>query len=431
MHKLYTILLLATFFLCSNTLTGQKMVNSPYSRFGPGVIEQQGLFKTRSMGGAAIGLRDPVTINYLNPASYSSIDTNSFVFDFGIEYQANFLGSSNSSHFSDDYSFHHLAMAFPVTKWLGFATGIVPYSNGYYNLETTVSEGDPGYDPVIGEYRDAHKGTGSYNTYFAGLGISPVKNLSLGVNFTYLFGNIERDNLYAFTGDNNQFSNLSTEDIRLYGYNLEYGLQYITHFNNDYFASIGASYTAKKSYNSEYNKLSTKYSPYQESEYSTDTLDYISDKEGSIEMPEKMGVGISFGKKDLFLITADYTKTQWDDISFTGYEDNLTNSSSIRAGIQFIPDIDANYNYLNRVEYRLGGHISDSHLMVNGEQLKEFGITFGAGLPMNRSKSRVNLHIGYLNRKGSSGNGLHTENLISVGLSLDLYDYWFFKQKYK
>lgn len=412
-------------------LMGQKMINSPYARFGPGIIEQQGILKSRSMGGAGIALRDPLSINYLNPASYSSVDTNSFVFDFGIEYQTNTLVDESGSYSSDDINFHHLAMAIPLTRWMGFAVGIVPYSNGYYNLMKTVTEDDPEYNPVIGEVQNTHKGSGSYNNFFAGIGVSPFRNLSLGVNFTYLFGNIERDNLYLFTDDKNQFNNLSSENIRVYGYDFDYGMQYSVNLKNDLYASVGLSYSMKKVYNSEYEKLFSRYAPYQSSEISVDTLTYVSNENASVELPEELGVGIAFGKKDLFLLMADYTMTNWNDVTFHGYEEYLVNSSSIRLGAEFIPDKDANYNYFNRIEYRLGGFFSDGHLMVNGEQLNEFGITFGAGLPMNRSKSRVNLHVEYLSRKGSFENGLHNENCWTIGISLDLYDYWFMKQKYK
>jgi len=431
MHRNIKPYFILIFLLTSLLATGQKMINSPYSRFGPGVIERQGILKSRAMGGAGIALRDPVSINYLNPASYSSIDTNSFVFDFGIEYQLNILDNNNETYQSDDINFHHLALAIPINKWMGFATGIFPYSNGYYNIIKTVTENDTEFDPLIGEYQNTHKGSGSYNTYFAGIGLSPIRNLSIGVNFTYLFGYIERDNLYLFTGDNNQFNNLSSENIRLYGYNFDYGIQYTVNLKNDFFASAGFTYSMKKRYNSEYENLFTRYAPFQSSEYSFDTLNYVFDKNSSVDLPRKIGMGIAFGKKDFFMVTADYTMTEWDRVSFHGYEEYLVNSSSFNLGAELIPDKNANFNYLNRIEYRLGGFFSNSQLVVNGEQLNEFGITFGAGLPMNRSNSKVNLFVEYLKRSGSLDNDLHDENCLTVGVSLNLYDYWFVKQKYK
>ena len=100
------------------------------------------------------------------------------------------------------------------------------------------------------------------------------------------------------------------------------------------------------------------------------------------------------------------------------------------AGIEFIPDKLSVYNYLDRVEYRLGGHVTDNYLVINGEQVKEFGISFGVGLPTKRSWSKLNLFFDYNSRGGSLSNGLHRENIYSFGLSLNFYDYWFLKAKY-
>ncbi|MDX9930104.1 MAG: hypothetical protein RBS37_09675, partial [Bacteroidales bacterium] len=82
------------------------------------------------------------------------------------------------------------------------------------------------------------------------------------------------------------------------------------------------------------------------------------------------------------------------------------------------------------MEYRLGGDVSDNYLMIGDEQIKEFGITLGIGMLMARSWSKLNLYFDYNSRGGSLNNGLHRENCFSLGLSLNLYDYWFIKAKY-
>ena len=153
--------------------SGQKLVNSPYARFNLGLLEPAGSFRSMGMGGIGISMRDNNSIYFLNPASYSNIDTNSFVFDFGIDYSINLLSDGNSSFFSDDMNFDHLLMGFPVTKRLGIATGIVPLSNGYYKISESVLEGDPDYDPVTGEYTSYHSGEGGLTNFFLGTGKPP------------------------------------------------------------------------------------------------------------------------------------------------------------------------------------------------------------------------------------------------------------------
>lgn len=428
MSRLLSISFIFIFF--SQLLIGQKQVNSPYARFGPGVIEPGGTFKTRSMGGAGIALSDPLSFNYQNPASYAEIDTNSFVFDFGLDYQILILDNNDENYKSDDMGFHHIVMGFPLSRRAGVAFGLVPYSSGYYNIASSSEPGDPLYDPIVGETQNKHKGDGGYNKFFFGLGVSPVKNLSLGVNMEFLFGTISRQNSYIFLDGANYFNNSATESIMIRGYNFNYALQYSVDLSAGYFLSAGFAYTPKKTYRSDYEDIVARYSVYTGTIFSIDTLSYSFDGDATLEMPDNMTVGIGFGKKEKFSMAIDYTTTGWSDSNFSGYDDYLVNSNNLKFGIEFIPDKYANTNFLNRVEYRLGGHTSESHLIINNEQIKEFGITFGAGLPMNRSKSRINLFFEYGQRKGSFDNGLHKETYYNFGLSFNFYDNWFNKKQY-
>ncbi|MEZ5000350.1 MAG: hypothetical protein R2744_05730 [Bacteroidales bacterium] len=394
-----TIKITLLLLMASQLLTAQKLVNSPFARFGPGILEPQGAFSLRSMGGAAIGQRNGLTINYLNPASYSAIDTNSFVFDFGLDYQFLTLKDATGDYTSDDGNFHHMLIGFPLGKKAGFAFGIVPFSSGYYNISSQVLEGDPGYDPIIGETENLHKGTGGYNKFFFGLGISPFKNLSVGANMEFLFGSIFRQNTYIFLDGSNYYNNSTNETILIRGFNFNYGLQYNLPLSNDHFATAGITYSFNKDFSAEYEALSTRYSLFSGSSYSVDTLTYTSDNTSSVKMPGGMSIGFAVGKKDKYTIAIDYTSTRWDESNFPGYDNYLVNSNSINFGIGFIPDKFTNTGYFNRVEYRVGGHTSDSHLMINGEQIKDFGITFGVGLPLGRTNSRIDMHFEYGQRK--------------------------------
>ena len=162
------LIILSTIFLFSFTITnfGQKLVNSPYSRFNIGSMEPAGSFKSQGMGGLSISLRDNGSIFFTNPASYSSLDTNSFVFDFGLDYSVNKLSDGTSHYSSDDMNFDHLIIGFPLANGWGLAFGLVPLSNGYYKVSDIVRATDPGYDPAVGEYGSSHSGDGGFYQFF-------------------------------------------------------------------------------------------------------------------------------------------------------------------------------------------------------------------------------------------------------------------------
>ena len=139
---------------------------------------------------------------------------------------------------------------------------------------------------------------------------------------------------------------------------------------------------------------------------------------------------LHLGRKDKFTATADYHVTQWANAVLPGAEGALRNVESIRVGFEFIPNKYSNYSFLDRVEYRIGGHTTDNYLIFNDAGLKEFGITFGIGVQMRRSMSRTNIYFDLTKRDGSDIPGLFNETYFSMGISLNLYDYWFIKRKY-
>ena len=59
----------------------QNGSNSSYSRFGLGTLCDPSQTANRAMGGVGYGLRNGQRVNMLNPASYSAIDSLSFIFD--------------------------------------------------------------------------------------------------------------------------------------------------------------------------------------------------------------------------------------------------------------------------------------------------------------------------------------------------------------
>ena len=118
------------------------------------------------------------------------------------------------------------------------------------------------------------------------------------------------------------------------------------------------------------------------------------------------------------------------EIKNSGIQGYAADTKSFLFGAEYIPDKYSNYSFLKRLEYRIGGHVEDNYLIINGEQVKEYGASFGLGIPMRRTLSKTNLFFDYTHKTGSAGNNLHTENWYTMGISLNLYDFWFVKRKY-
>jgi hypothetical protein len=419
-------------FTFASVAEGQKQINSPYSRFNIGTLDPSGSFRSLAMGGTGVAMRDNNSVYYGNPASYSSLDTTSFLFDFGIDYSIIDLSEGKNKYRSDDMNFDHLLMGFPLAKGWGVAAGLVPFSNGYYDLSETLKSGDPGYDPLTGEITSTHKGDGGLTSFFIGTGINVIRNLSAGVNLTVLFGELDRVNQFEFGDLANTFGQYNSEKLKINGINLDYGLQYSISFKKNYFITAGISFTAAKKYRSDFTRISERFAAYQASGYSPDTLFYTNGSSGdSTKLPATIKLGVTFGKKDKFVVGVDYINTNWASAKIQGSSGYLANSKSWLIGAELVPDKLSNSSYLARMEYRIGGHISNNYLLINGEQIKEYGASCGIGLRLKNYFSKVNVFFDFTKKNGNLAKGLHNENFYTMGISLNLYDNWFMKKRFE
>lgn len=409
--------------------SAQKMVNSPIARYNIGILEKPGTFRTLGMGGTGTGMRENSTIYYMNPASYSSIDTNSFLFDFGMDYGLNILSDGNSTDLSEDLNFHHLIMGFPITKKWGIATGLVPVTNGYYNVSETVKEGDPGYDEITGEYISYHSGSGGFTSVFLGTGLNITKNLSAGLNMSFLFGSIKRYNEFDFADYYYTFQTNMTEKYQMRGMGLDMGLQYSAALKNNYFLNLGTSYSTGKKCKSTFESIIYRYNVFT----STDTLpgSYTLNDSTRAFVPGTFRAGFSFGKKNKFVAGVDYVYSFWENADFNNLTSPTSNTRTLLFGAEYIPDRFSNYSFIKRIEYRLGGHIGNNYLLFNGSKINEFGVSMGVGVPMRRSFSKTNFYADFTRKSLTGQPFTHNENYFTFGISINLFDVWFLKRKYE
>ncbi|MEA1898229.1 MAG: hypothetical protein U9N53_11285, partial [Bacteroidota bacterium] len=159
-----------------------------------------------------------------------------------------------------------------------------------------------------------------------------------------------------------------------------------------------------------------------------DTLESRTSSKTKETFPSNYGIGFSVSKGEKFLIGMDYKATQWQNSTILN-SDSLTNSNSLLFGMEYTPR-PRNFDfYPLRIHYRLGAYYTNSYLKVHGNQINDFGITFGVGLPIGRVGSSFNLAFNY-GRRGSKQNNLILENHGMITFSLSLYDIWFRKFKY-
>jgi hypothetical protein len=424
MYKTRRLSLICLLALLTAGAAGQKNVQSPFARYGIGNLEQQGTFRTMAMGGISSGIRNNLTLNYVTPASYSSIDTASFIFDFGLDYGVIRLSEGDQSFWSQDLNFSHLLLGFPVMKGWGVTAGVMPYSNGSYQIIESASDA-VGTEDLL----ERHTGSGGYQKALIGTGFSPVKYFSAGVNLFFIFGEITRLNDLVFTEDNNYFNTRKFGSSAMNGIGWEASVQFMAPLPEKKYINAGITYTPSLKLNTTNREVIFRYSSIQTSNLAFDTL-YNATVSTTSRIPQTIRAGITFGQNDKFTAGADIVYTTWTKASLPGAYGTYSDVISLHAGAEFIPDKFSNYSFFDRVEYRAGCRYGESYALYGGDNVKEYGITFGTGIPMRRSRSRISLVVD-LSKRGNPDSGIPGETRISIGASLNLYDYWFLKRQYE
>ena len=408
--------------LCATVMFAQSGTNSPYTRYGYGNLSDQSFGNSKAMGGLSYGLRDGFQINASNPASYTAVDSLTFLFDAGLSLQnANFKEGTvqtNAKNSTVDY----IAMQFRLFEGMGFSAGFLPYSTVGYNMSQTYDLGTDALGNPI-QVNDSYNGTGGLQQVYVGLGYKVFKNLSVGVNFSYLFGEISHSIKTTFN-NSNAFSSVRTDMIDVSDYKLDLGLQYTQAFGEKHSVNLGAVYSLGHDLNSNGYKYIATYSTNNTipQSQSVDTL------KNAFSLPHTFGVGFTYVYDKRLTVGLDYTQQKWAEINFFNKQGAFTNRSKLSFGAEFVPKRNSK-NYFNRIRYRLGAYYSDPYAKVNEyEGACEYGASFGFGFPIFKSNSILNISGQYINVKPKVA-GMLEENYLRVNIGLTFNERWFMKWK--
>lgn len=400
--------------------------SSPYSRFGVGDLQPYSFGRTVAMGGASLASRNSQQINISNPASYTALDSLVFMFEFGLNSKFANYSSDISSNNANDINFSYFALNFQITNWMAASMGLTPFS-------------DVGYDVMVndkianaGDIVYRYSGEGSLSRAYLGLAVQPIENISVGANLNYLFGMLNRSSETFFLQSEDFYNNFKYESMRLRDFSLGLGIQATLPLKNNQKINF-AVVLDKPKYTGFSTNLTQKIlnvTVGSSTRQDSDTIKYQNQERSSIEFPTSLGFGLSYVKEHKLEINADYYMQSWSKAKFFG-ETNpiLTDLGKFAVGAEWIPEKFSIRSYLSRIAYRAGAKYENSYLLLGSQQIKDFGITFGVGLPIYRSNSTINVSA-ELGRKGTKKNNLVLENYAKINLSVNLYDLWFIKRRF-
>ena len=161
---------------------------SPYTFYGIGDFATQGPGYIRSMGGAGVGLRNSLKINYMNPASYSIMRQKTFLFNVEMEGVNTYSKTSAAKTSHNSINVRDLSLAFPLTRGIGIGFSMTPYSSVGYRVD--MDETDPTFLANNMNVIYNYVGEGNIVQSKLGLGVQVTKRLSLGADLIYYHGRL-------------------------------------------------------------------------------------------------------------------------------------------------------------------------------------------------------------------------------------------------
>lgn len=394
----------------------QSSTNSPYTRYGLGELSDQAFAHNAAMGGIGYALRSSEQINVMNPASYSAVDSLSFMFDIGMGLKSSNYQENGYKTNAKNASFDYLAMQFRLHPRVGFAVGFTPYSNVGYKFSRT-SDIENSDDVTL---TNTFYGDGGLQQIFGGIGFKILDNLSIGANVGYLYGEIDYQTLATLSNGGDQTTTYN--NISINSYIANFGLQYTQKLSKTDKVTLGLVYGLG------HDLKSTETKGIQVtdgSSYSELTEETIKDSYG---IPSTFGAGLTWQHKQNLTVGADYTLQQFENVKYDNSTDFYKNRTRIGAGIEYMPSLYGR-NYLSRIRYRAGAYYSSSYMKLpEYDGPKEWGVSAGFGLPLHLFQRNTVLSItGQYVRVLPSVKGMLSENRFVLKLGLTFNEHWFMK----
>ncbi|MFC0603006.1 hypothetical protein [Winogradskyella pulchriflava] len=420
----------------------QQGTASPYSFYGIGSLKFKGTAENRSMGGIGVYL-DSIHVNLRNPAAYVGKNVETYPFDgesrpvkftvAGTMTDATLKGSSGEAE-TNSSTFEYMALSIPVGKF-GFGFGLLPYTSVGYKLDDVNDNND---------LESRFAGEGGVNRVFAGFGYQISNKLSAGVDINYNFGNIQNSAIvieYISEDEPAQYQTREFNRSDLSGLSLNFGLGYKTMVSDKLELSATATFAPKSKLTSEnertFSTVSVDSETYdvtrvwqsQEADLESDGLERT-----ELTLPAQFSLGAGLGDPKSWFVGAEYSTQTTSDFFNPVFSSNNTsyeNASQLSVGGFYIPDYNAFSGYFKRVVYRAGFNFGNTGLVIKDESIKEFGISFGLGLPIGNRNLFSNANFGVeLGKRGTTKKNLIQENFINFNLSLSLNSRWFRQKKY-
>ena len=420
MMKRNNILVILFLLLTASVATAfaENGMNSPYTRFGYGQLSLPDLGAHKAMGGTGIGMRNANQLNLLNPASYSSVDTLTFILDMGVSVQNTNFAENGVRMNARNSTFDYIAAQYRLRRGLGMTLAYIPYANAGYEYMTSdeILTDEDGTISTTNKY----SGDGGLRKMMVGLGWSPFKWISVGANAGYCYGELQHsvENSYSQSAINAR-TKIYSADFEAFCFDV--GAQLSFGNKKNHFV-LGATYDPGLTFS--HQPYAVDYVLANSIATSADTVHFK-----PFSLPETLGAGFSYCYDERLTVAADASLSRFGSSLF--FDQPGVDRYRASLGVEYIPAT-ISKNFFMRLRYRAGLYYATNYFQVNGTAgPAEYGASIGVGIPiLNAWNQRCAVNIaGQVVHMEPAAPGMITENYMRLNLSVSFIENWFAKWK--
>jgi hypothetical protein len=396
-----TLLIPALLFITS---TYAQNMNSPYSVYGVGEIQNNYSDRSSGMGYTSMALlSSPGHLLNKNPASLIGLERSMAQVDLSlvgksVTYTGDPINSTNNT--SRDMTIKRFSLSSKLTGHWASSVGFIPFSYASYSFTQQKPVEGPG-----SEYTSHVEGNGGLNNIFWNNAFSIGKHVALGLRTSFIFGSINQTETMA--GGSLAVPVISEVKDYYNNFRFEFGSLYNTKLGKNWKLSLGGKVATKTDLRSERTLTVTEGTAVVEQDKPLGTSIFT--------LPYQWDAGIALTNKGRSTLTVDYSFENWDGLNKGGSTWKMVNSQRVSAGVQFSNIIQKWGLTAEKSYFQAGVFMGQSYLQVRNQQVEEFGVTAGYGGFLSRGLTfGLALEGG---RRGTTANGLIRENYVQATIS--------------
>lgn len=425
------------------------------------------------MGGVGLSSSHTDFINNVNPAllhanknlNLDSAGGNKHsVFDASMLLTLQNSRTSNSSMTNISANFNYFSYAVPLpfssesklhNRWTT-NIGLQQFTKVNYRAtyRSAISGGGPGDSAIY-----AYSGTGGLYQLYWGNGIDISRNLSIGLQLSYIFGNRTDESIIQFIiPPSQQNQTLLSQKSNHNAIQVKPGIVYRkqisrgrernpdneredrkifkkeadkeTYFNiglvYDIFTAVHGKQIQSALQRDSLNRA-----------LSTNTLDTINVK---VKIPSVYRMGISFDRPRSWSIGTDFSYSPWTNYSGFDKISKFSNSFTIAVGGErYLSSLSKRNRYEDgaRKIIRAGFTYTKMPFIINNSQVNDISMSIGASIPLTGGQKRLagsapptklNLAL-VVGERGSKQGNLVKELYVRLNIGIIISDLWFLKSK--